>query len=260
MPYLTLPPGNYNVTVGSAGFEMAKINNVLIVIDQKQLVNFQMKVGASTEVMTVTTEPTMLQTESAETGDVIQSHDIVRTSPLLGRTFYSLTELSAGVTSGAGSTNSFNFSINGEREYANSIQIDGVEATTNRTQDITATPSVDAVEEFKVATSSYSAEFGSSAGGEVSIQTKSGSNQWHGVAYGFPAQITAAKNYGIDGVAIPPSTLKQHNYGGTFGGPIKRDKTFFFVSYEGIGTTLLPPTTWIRCRPPVRSACCPMVR
>jgi hypothetical protein len=251
-----LPPGNYNVTVGSAGFEMAKINNVLIVIDQKQLLNFQMKVGASTEVMTVTTQPTMLQTESAETGDVIQSHDIVNL-PLLGRTFYSLTELSAGVTSGAGSTNSFNFSINGEREYANSIQIDGVEATTNRTQDITATPSVDAVEEFKVATSSYSAEFGSSAGGEVSIQTKSGSNQWHGVAYEFfRPNFTAAKNYGIDGVAIPPSTLKQHNYGGTFGGPIKRDKTFFFVSYEGMHNTTsanyldsVPPISQVRVQP-----------
>ncbi len=232
-----LPPGNYNVTAGSAGFGTAKINNVLIVIDQKQLLNFQMKVGASTEVMMVTALPTMLQTESAETGDVIQSHEIVDL-PLLGRTFYSLTELSGGVTSGAGNTNSFNFSINGEREYANSIQIDGVESTTNRTQDITATPSVDAVEEFKVATSTYSAEFGSSAGGEVSIQTKSGSNQWHGVAYEFfRPNFTAAKNYGIDGVAIPPSTLKQHNYGGTFGGPIKRDRTFFFVSYEGMHNT-----------------------
>ena len=137
-----LPPGNYNVTAGSAGFGTAKINNVLIVIDQKQLLNFQMKVGASTEVMMVTALPTMLD-RSAETGDVIQSHEIVDL-PLLGRTFYSLTELSGGVTSGAGNTNSFNFSINGEREYANSIQIDGVESTTNRTQDITATPSVDA--------------------------------------------------------------------------------------------------------------------
>jgi outer membrane receptor protein involved in Fe transport len=228
-----LPPGTYSVAVTTAGFETAKIDNVQIVIDQKQLLNFQMKVGASTEVVTVTGAPTMLQTESSETGEVIQSHDIVNL-PLLGRTFYSLTGLTAGVTGGSGNTNSFNFSVNGQREYANSIQIDGVESTTNRTQDITATPSVDAVEEFKVSTSGYSAEFGRSAGGEVSIQTKSGANQWHGDAYEFfRPNFTAAKNYGFDGVHIPPQILKQHNYGGTFGGPIKKDKTFFFISYEG---------------------------
>jgi hypothetical protein len=131
--------------------------------------------------MTITVAPTMLQTESAETGEVIQSHDILDL-PLLGRNFYDLTELTAGVTRRGGSLNTFNFSVNGQREYANSIQIDGIESTTNRTQDITATPSVDSVEEFKVATSNFDAEFGRSAGGEVSIQTKSGTNRWHGDA------------------------------------------------------------------------------
>jgi hypothetical protein len=96
------------------------------------------------------------------------------------------------------------------------------------------TPSVDAVEEFKVATSSFSAEFGKSAGAEVSIQTKGGSNQWHGDLYEFfRPNFTTAKNYGFLGIKTPPSILKQHNYGGTLGGPIRRDKTFFFVSYEG---------------------------
>jgi hypothetical protein len=251
-----LPPGNYNVTATGAGFEKAKIENVHLVIDQKQLLNFQMKIGAINETMTITGQPTMLQTESAETGDVIQSHDILNL-PLLGRNFYALTELSAGVTTGAGNTNTFNFSVNGQREYANSIQIDGIESTSNRTQDITATPSVDAVEEFKVATSTYSAEFGRSAGGEVSIQTKGGSNQWHGSAYEFfRPNFTTAKDYGIDGVAIPASILKQHNYGGTLGGPIKRDKTFFFVSYEGMHLTTaanyldsVPPISQITVNP-----------
>ncbi len=229
-----LLPGVYDVTVEQDGFESTVIKNVRIVIDQKQLLNFRLKVGAVAAVATVTAAPTMLQTQSAETGDVIQSHDILNL-PLQGRNFYSLTGLAAGVTSGAGNTNTFNFAMNGQREYANSIQIDGVESTSNRTQDITATPSVDAVEEFKVATSSFSAEFGSSAGGEVSIQTKSGSNQWHGDAYEFfRPNFTAAKDYGIYGNYIPPSILKQHNYGGTLGGPIVKNKTFFFVSYEGV--------------------------
>jgi hypothetical protein len=226
----SLPPGTYQVTAAHAGFETAKFSGVLITIDQ--LLNFSLSVGASTTQVEVTAAPTLLKTQSSETGDVIQSHDIVDL-PLLGRTFYDLTALSAGVANSAGNTNAFNFSINGQREYANSIQIDGVESTTNRTQDITATPSVDAVEEFKVATGTYGAEFGRSAGGEVSIQTKSGSNQWHGDAYEFfRPNFTAAKDYGFNGIHIPPSILKQHNYGGTFGGPIRKDKTFFFVSYE----------------------------
>jgi len=228
-----LPPGVYNATVEKEGFDSAAIRDVRIVIDQKQLLNFRLKIGAVATVEMVTAAPTMLQTESAETGEVIQSHEILDL-PLLGRTFYELTLLTAGVSYGAGNTNAFNFSVNGQREYANSIQIDGVESTTNRTQDITATPSVDSVEEFKVSTSDYAAEFGNSAGGVVSIQTKSGTNKLHGTAYEFfRPNFTAARSYGFTGAHIPPSELKQHNYGGTLGGPIFKNKTFFFISYEG---------------------------
>jgi len=228
-----LLPSVYSVRVEKDGFDSASIRDVRIVIDQKQLLNFQLKIGTIATVETVTVAPTMLQTESAETGEVIQSHDILDL-PLLGRHFYDLTALTAGVSQQGGSLNTFNFSVNGQREYANSIQIDGIESTTNRTQDITATPSVDSIEEFKVATSNFDAEFGRSAGGEVSIQTKSGSNRWHGDAYEFfRPNFTAAKQYSFFGTHVPPSVLKQHNYGGTFGGPIRKDKTFFFASYEG---------------------------
>jgi len=230
---LSLPPGPYTVIAKKEGFETARATNIVLEIDQKQLVNFEMKVGATTTQVTVTAAPTMLQTESSETGEVIGSRDILDL-PLLGRTIYSLIELTAGVVQQGGSINTFNFQANGQREYANSIQIDGIESTSNRTQDITVVPSVDAIEEFKVSTSSFNAEFGRSAGAEVSIQTKAGSNQWHGDLYEFfRPNFTAARNYGFLGIKTPPSDLKQHNYGGTFGGPIRRDKTFFFVSYEG---------------------------
>ena len=229
-----LPPGKYSMEVKRDGFQTASIKNVLIVIDQKQLLNFELKVGAVSEVMTVTEAPTLLQTESAEEGDVIESQDILNL-PLLGRNFTELTAYSAGVTVAGGSINSFSYSIGGQREYANSIQIDGLEGTTNRSGDITVTPSVDSVEEFKVSTSGYDAEYGRSAGGIVSIQTKAGTNQWHGSAYEFfRPNFTTAKNFGFDGEYVPPSILKQHNYGGTFGGPIFKDKTFFFASYEGL--------------------------
>jgi hypothetical protein len=230
----SLPPGVYNLTVEKDGFASAALKAVRIVIDQKQLINFQLKVGSVSTVETVTAAPTLLQTQSNETGDVIQSQDILNL-PLLGRDFTALVGLSAGVTPVGGSINSFSYSISGQREYANSIQIDGVEATTNRSGDLIAHPSVDAVEEFKVSTSGFDAEFGRSAGGVVSIQTKGGSNKWHGSAYEFfRPNFTTAKSYGFNGNYVPPSILKQHNYGGTFGGPIVKDKTFFFVSYEGL--------------------------
>ncbi|HTR24684.1 MAG TPA: TonB-dependent receptor [Terriglobales bacterium] len=229
-----LPPSRYSVDVRKEGFQTASIKSVLIAIDQKQLLDFELKVGAASEVMTVTEVPTLLQTQSAEEGDVIQSQDILNL-PLLGRDFSELTQYSAGVVAAGGSINHFSYSIGGQREYANSIQIDGLEGTTNRSGDITVQPSVDSVEEFKVSTSGYDAEFGRSAGGIVSIQTKAGSNQWHGSAYEFfRPNFTTAKNFGFNGEYVPPSILKQHNYGGTLGGPIFKDKTFFFASYEGL--------------------------
>jgi len=227
-----LPPGPYTVVVKKEGFETSRATNVRIEIDQKQLLNFELKVGTTATVVTVTTAPTLLQTQSVETGNVVHTQDVLDL-PLLGRDFLALTALTPGVSAVGGSLNSFNFGINGGREYANSIQIDGVESTTNRTQDITVTPSVDSVEEFKVSTSAYAAEFGRSAGGAVSIQTKAGSNSWHGTGYEFfRPNFTTAKDYSFTGNPIPPSILKQHNYGGTLGGPIVKNKTFFFVSYE----------------------------
>jgi hypothetical protein len=228
----SLPPGPYTVAATKEGFETSRAKNVVIEIDQKQLLNFELKVGSTATEVTVTTAPTLLQTQSVESGNVVHSQDVVDL-PLLGRDFLALTALTPGVSAVGGSLNSFNFGINGGREYANSIQIDGVEATTNRTQDITVTPSVDSVEEFKVSTSAYAAEFGRSAGGAVSIQTKSGSNSFHGTAYDFfRPNFTTAKDYSFTGDRIPPSVLKQHNYGGTLGGPIFKNKTFFFASYE----------------------------
>jgi len=232
---LSLPPGPYTVFVKKDGFETAKATNVVLEIDQKQLLNFELKIGTTTTVVTVTSAPTMLQTQTTETGEVIRPEDVLDL-PLLGRHFYDLTSMTAGVVS-INTTNTFGFQVNGQREYANSIQVDGIESTTNRTQDITVTPSVDSVQEFKVDTSAFSAEFGRSAGAEVMIQTKAGSNQWHGDLYEFfRPNFTTARNYGFLGIKTPPSTLKQHNYGGTLGGPIRRDKTFFFVSYEGTHT------------------------
>src|SRR5271156_1495944 len=229
---LDVTPGRYKVTASASGFATSEAGNAAIEIDQKLLLNFKLKAGAANTTVVVTEAPTMLQTQSSETGVVIGGRDITEL-PLLSRNFYALPLLVPGTVIVGGSINSFAVSSNGNREYGNSIAIDGVESTTNRTQDITVVPSVDSVQEFKVATSAYNAEFGSSAGAVVSIDTKAGTNQFHGDAYEFyRPDFTAARPYGFGGAKEPASVLTQNNFGGTLGGPVIHNKAFFFASYE----------------------------
>lgn len=229
---LNAPPGAYTVTVSHPGFGDATQSNAVLAIDQKLLLNFRLMPGSVATTVEVTDKPSMLQTQSAEVGTVIGGEDITAL-PLLSRNFYDLTLLVPGVAQVGGSINSYALSVSGQREFANSILLDGVESTTNRTQDVTVTPSVDSVQEFKVITSSYDAEYGNAAGGVVQVQTKAGSNSFHGTAYEFfrPNFLTA-KPYAFGGTR-PAPTLKRHNFGGTLGGPVFKNRSFFFVSYEG---------------------------
>ncbi len=255
---LNIPPATYTLSVAKTGFETATIKDVLLAVDQKQLLNFDLTIGSMSETVTVSSAPTMLQTESGATGEVIQSQDILNL-PLLGspnRDFYSLAGLTAGVLPATGNTNSFNFAVNGQREYSNSVLVDGVETTTNRTQDITLTPSVDAVQEFKVLTSAYSAQYGRAAGGVISVDTKSGSNGFHGDAYIFNRPNFADADQYSFGAPGKGSELKQNNYGGTLGGPIKKNKSFFFASYEQyrksdpyVSINSVPPVNQIQFMP-----------
>jgi hypothetical protein len=252
---LHVAPGSYAITASHAGFTTESVPSATVTIDQQLLQDFTLKPGAVETVTTVTTAPTLLQTQTAETGTVIGTADILDL-PLEGRQFTDLTTLVPGVMPVGGSINSYNYSVNGEREYANSIQLDGIESTTNRTQDITVTPSVDSIQEFKVATSSYNAEFGHAGGGIVSVQTKAGTNQIHGDAYEFyRPNFLAADEYSFAGPGTP-SILKQNNYGGTIGGPIRKDRSFLFISYEGSkqttaadGLDSVPPISMVDFRP-----------
>jgi hypothetical protein len=245
---LNVTPGTYKVTASAPGFATAEALNATVVIDQKLLINFTLRTGVATTTVVVTQAPTMLQTQSSEEGATIETEDILDL-PLLSRNFFALPMLVPGVVTANGSINAFAISSDGTREYGNSITIDGVEATTNRTQDITVVPSVDSVQEFKVATSAYNAEFGSSAGAVVSIDTKAGTNQYHGDGYEFfRPNFTAARPYGF-GAHEPPSILKQHNFGGTLGGPIIHNKSFFFGSYERTQQT--NAYTYLYSTPPI---------
>jgi hypothetical protein len=229
-----LPPGSYSVAVSAAGFAETKYTHAVLAIDQQMALNFKLNVGTVSASVEVTEAPPVLQTQSAEVGTTI-SGDAIVDLPLLGRNFYGLTTLVPGVTT-YGQTNALNLSVSGQREFSNSVQLDGIESTTNRTQDITIAPNVDSVEEFKVITASYNAEFGNAAGGVLEVQTKAGTNKIHGDAFEFfrPNFLTSKSPIPGDSAPQPASILKQHNFGGTVGGPIKRDRAFLFVAYEGL--------------------------
>ena len=243
-----LPPGTYTVSAEKTGFKTLTRPDLVLNLDQQIELDLSLSVGANTESVTVTDSTPVLQTHSVDTGQVIETREILDL-PLEGRNFLGLVFLTPGVLHGTGG-NSDNISVNGQREFANSVVLNGIEVTGNRNNDSSITPSVDAMQEFKIVTSGYSAEFGRAAGGVVLLQTKSGSNQYHGSAYLFyRPQQTAAADY----FSTSAANLHHDNFGATFGGPIIRDKTVFFVSYEGnrLGSSdtflnSVPPTNQVQ--------------
>ncbi len=226
-----LPPGNYEITVDQRGFSTTTVEKFNLDIDQKARFNITLKVGATSAQVFVTDSAPILQVQGGETGQVIGSREI-EDLPILGRDFSGLMLLVPGVVSGGGGNN-LNLSVNGQREFSNSVQINGVEVTGNRNNDTNVRPSPDAIEEFKVVTSSYAPEFGRASGGSVIIQTKAGTNSLHGSAFYFYRPTATAANQPFAPAGSTPF-LQQHNYGATVGGTIKKDKAFFFLGYEGI--------------------------
>jgi hypothetical protein len=226
----SLPPNHYTISVEASGFETASVPAFALDIDQRARFNIAMKVGAASTDVEVTDSAPILQMQGAETGQVIGTREITDL-PLEGRDFTGLMLLVPGVGTGGGGNN-LNLSVNGQREFSNSVQVNGVEVTGNRNNDTNVVPSPDALQEFKMVTSTYAPEFGRASGGSVLIQTKSGSNDHHGSAYFFYRPTATAANNPFSAVGTTPA-LKQKIYGATIGGAIKKDKAFFFLAYEG---------------------------
>jgi len=223
-----LPPGEYRIEVEKDGFKTLLRRDLILHSGEAARVDLALELGEVSETVTIPGIMAPLQTQGASTGQVIGSAEI-RDLPLLGRNFLDLLLLVPGVTSGAGG-NVANYSISGQREFANSIVVNGIEVTGNRNNDTHIQPSVEAVEEFQVMTSSYAAEFGRSGGGIIAVESRSGSNQFHGSVFEFLRNNkTTARTF----FAAEPAGLKQNNFGGTLGGPLQKNRTFFFASYEG---------------------------
>jgi outer membrane receptor protein involved in Fe transport len=241
-----LPPGHYTIAVESSGFQTATIPVFQLDIDQRARFNVPLKVGATTTSVVVNDSAPVLQTQGGETGQVIGGREL-QDLPLEGRDFTGLLKLIPGVTNGGGGNN-LNLSVNGQREFSNSVQINGVEVTGNRNNDTNVRPSPDAMEEFKVVTSAYAPEFGRASGGSVIIQTKSGSNDVHGSAYFFYRPTATAANNPFSVKGTTP-TLQQKIYGATVGFPVKKDKAFLFLAFEG--NRQQSSTSYLGSTPPI---------
>ena len=231
-----LDTGEFKVTVSAAGFRSAVQEHVVLRYQQSQRVDVTMSLGDVAEQVDVTSTPTQLQTENATASTIIDQTK-VRELPLNGRNFIQLAQLVPGTTPGApgdGNTSfagtGFTVSAAGQRDFNNEYTLDGVSMSETRNPAPAFLPSVDAIQEFNVQTGLFSAEYGYKAGAHVDIAIKSGTNQYHGNVFEFLRNsVFDARNY--FGTQVDP--LKRNQFGGTFGGRIIRDRTFFFVAYDG---------------------------
>ncbi len=241
---INMPIGRYQVKAEATGFKSAASGPFTLVVDQKLRSDFKLEMGAVAQVVEVTgVGATLLQTESHDMNQIVQDREI-KSLPLNGRDFLSLLLLSNGLQDTSndqgGATTNVTFAINGMRPEANSVTLDGVEMSTIRESDVDMRPNIDAISEFKVLTSSFPAEYGHTAGGVISIQSRGGTNTFHGGVYEFfRNDALNATNFFSEVDPTNPAggryraPLKLNMFGATFGGPIKKNKTFFFMDYQG---------------------------
>jgi hypothetical protein len=253
-----IPPGTYRIQVSNSGFKTIIKPDIVIHVEDALAINFSLPLGAASEIVTVQSGAAVANTENASVSTVID-RNFVESLPLNGRSFNTLLQLTPGVViASLSNSNGFEhgqFSISGQRTDANSFSVDGVSANfgaassalsgqsgTGTAQAFSALGgtsslvSVDALQEFRIETSSFAPEFGRSPGGQVILTTRSGTNAFHGDAFDYFRNTAMDANNWFNDDAIPqiPKAPEHHNdFGGVVGGPIWKDKTFFFASYEG---------------------------
>lgn len=226
-----LRPGVYRVAAEASGFRRFVASGLVLQVDQTARLDIAMQVGDVTQTVEVTGAATLVQTENATMGAVIDDKKIVEL-PLNGRSFIDLALLSPGVMRAGGAQGQWALTVDGGRPQNNNFLLDGTQNTDGDFNKAVVNPSVDVIQEFKVQTSNYSAEFGRSGAGQINVVTKSGTNQLHGTVYEF-FRNSAMDARNINSPRKLPN-FNRHQFGATTGGPLIRDKTFFFVNYEGV--------------------------
>ena len=249
-----LPPGTYRIEIEKSGFKKLLRPDVILHVQDALKIDFELTLGDVSETVTVQSDDPPVNIESGTVSTVID-RTFVENIPLNGRSFQTLIALTPGVVIAATTfDNQGQFSVNGQRQDANYFTVDGVSANfgvTGLLQMVQtasgALPalsasggtnslvSVDAMQEFRIQTSSFAPEFGRMPGGQVSIVTRSGSNAFHGTAFEyFRNDVLDARDWFVNANGLVKPKERQNDFGGVFGGPIFKDKTFFFFSYEGL--------------------------
>jgi hypothetical protein len=232
-----LPPDQYTLTVEVPGFKRLATNIITLEVNQTARVDLALEVGAVTETLEVKDLAPLLQTENTQLGHVVSGNTTVNL-PLNGRNFAQLTLLSPGVvTYGMGTFTSGTGGqplVNGNRAQANNYRLDGMDSNEIQDNGTGFSPNVDAIQEFRLITTNAPAEYGNSMGAIVNTSLKSGTNHFHGSAFEFLKNDHVNANNWFSNASLQPrGQFSQNIFGGTLGGPIRRNRLFFFVDYQG---------------------------
>ena len=245
--FLALPPGNYKITATASGFRPYNITDINVEVNDQRRLDITLQVGAIVETVDVSATAVHVETESTQLGDVIDSKKMLNL-PLNGRSYIDLLGLQAGVApTSAGTvegntssnrpvsgyiTNTGNMSVNGQRETANAFLVNGGDVSEGRNLGAGLVPNLDSVQEFRLITNSFDAEYGKFSGAVMNAITKSGTNSFHGDVFEFLRNdVMDAKNFFF--TDQPKSELRQHQFGFTAGGPFWKNKLFWFTDYQG---------------------------
>ena len=268
--FALLPPGNYKVTFTAMGFKTSEVASVQLNVTETPALDRSLEVGAQSEQITVEAAAETLQTQSSTLGTVVNQQS-VQGLPLASRNYTQILGLEAGANSGVNNATALgkgtlDMAVNGNSIDQNNFQMDGISVVNAFGTGIAADsgiyvgipiPNPDAIQEFKVQTSTYDASYGRNPGANVNVVTKSGTNSFHGTLFEFfrNSDLDANDffyNRNVTDSSSVHQVLKQNQFGGSFGGPIKKDKLFFFGSYQGTrqrngiaaggsSTPILPP-------------------
>jgi hypothetical protein len=249
--FQSLPVGRFDVDVTACGFKPIRRTGAMINVDSKVVVDASLAIGERTETVTVSESATHVETVDTQMGEVITGKQMTAV-PLNGRSFTDLLALQSGVVpvtsvtsdtvqdvgasalSPSGDLNPGTISINGQREFANSFVLNGSDVEEDVNMGAAIVPNLDSIAEFRILTSNFDAEYGEFSGGQINVVTKSGTNEFHGDVFEFLRNTDLdARNY----FSPTRGAFDQNQFGGTFGGPIRKNKVFFFADYQGTRST-----------------------
>ena len=265
-----LPVGRYDLTIEADGFQAQKKTNIAIDADAGVTLNATLEVGQQSEAITVSATEANVQTQvdtvATHLGEVLEDTQI-QSIPLNGRSYTDLLAIQPGVSpvttltptsvimagvtgtiNPSGDANPGDVSIDGQRESANGFMVNAIDVQEHMNGGTSVIPNLDSIQEFRVLTNNFDTEYGNYNGGMINVVTKSGSNSYHGDAFEFLRNTDLdARNY------FDPTRgdYRQNQYGGTLGGPIRKDKLFFFLDYQGTGTVegISSPVTTVLSNP-----------